>query len=374
MMKKLTLLLALLLAVVSLNAQNKKMKIAVMDFKNGVGVEEKDVKGLSDMLINTLYETGKFSIVERSQIDQVIKEQGFQLSGLTNEQLAEMGKILGVKSVLVGTVNNIASEYNVDIRVVDVESGEIVTTAGANKTLSITYRAMMEKIGKKLADNLILDEPKTEPVAVVVEKPKVEEPKPIKQHFRKSGFTLRPEVGFNFPLNPRGSLYLAYGPSAKIALGYQIGSHFFIGIEGGWGGKWKGEFHDYYDSYRPFWSLEELPSYYEEVSYSYSYFPILADIRWYLIDHKYSFVVGIQGGISNYKSYYDDPYQSTASTLGEYQIYQKVDLIAGINLGFAFKDFEVTIGGETHYDSFCFTLNLCYCIRSETTFKDLKWW
>ena len=168
-MKKLYLIILLLMAfAMAATAQNKKMKIAVMDFKAGVGVNANEVEGLSDMLINTLYESGKFSIVERSQINQVLKEQKFQASELTNEQLAQVGRILGVESVLIGTVNFLAEhknldgsmtgEYNVDIRAVDVESGEVVTTAGAAKSSGSTYRAMMEKIGRQLAANLMEEE------------------------------------------------------------------------------------------------------------------------------------------------------------------------------------------------------------------------
>ena len=158
-MKKHFLITILLIAfAMAATAQNKKMKIAVMDFKAGVGVNANEVEGLSDMLINTLYESGKFSIVERSQINQVLKEQKFQASELTNEQLAKVGRILGVESVLVGTVNLIVSEYNVDVRAVDVESGEVVTTAGAAKSSGSTYRAMMEKIGRQLAANLMEEE------------------------------------------------------------------------------------------------------------------------------------------------------------------------------------------------------------------------
>ena len=169
-MKKISLIIMLLLAfTMTATAQNKKMKIAVMDFKAGVGVNANEVEGLSDMLINTLYESGKFSIVERSQINQVLKEQKFQASELTNEQLAEVGRILGVESVLIGTVNFLAEhknpdgsmtgEYNVDVRAVDVESGEVVTTAGAAKSTGSTYRSMMEKIGCQLAKNLMEEEP-----------------------------------------------------------------------------------------------------------------------------------------------------------------------------------------------------------------------
>lgn len=175
-MKKVSLIIMLLLAfAMTAIAQNKKMKIAVMDFKAGVGVNASGVEGLSDMLINTLFETKKFDIVERSQLNEVFKEQNLQ-GDLTVQQCVQVGRILGVKSVLIGTVNFLAEyknidgsmtgEYNVDVRAVDVESGEVVTTAGAAKSSGSTYRAMMEKIGRQLAANLMNEEP----IAVVLKK------------------------------------------------------------------------------------------------------------------------------------------------------------------------------------------------------------
>ena len=285
-MKKLTLLLlSVLLAFGTLEAQNKKekMKIAVMDFKAGVGVAESEVQGLSDMLINTLYESGKFSIVERSQIDKVLKEQKFQASELTYEQVAKVGRILGVNAVLVGTVNflaehknmdgSVTGEYNVDVRAVDVESGEVVTTAGAAKSSGSTYRAMMENIGRQLAANLMEEKPE-EPIVVV------EQPKPKKESFRKSGFTLRPELGFVYGRRNYygGYSYSMIGATADLAIGYQAGSHFFFGAVVGYGG----EYH--YHS----------PSYDE----AYSLIPLMADVRWYIINHKNTFVVDVQGGLN----------------------------------------------------------------------------
>lgn len=146
--------------------------IAVMDFKAGVGVEQSEVNGLSDMLINSLYKTGEFRIIERSQLNQVLKEQNFQQSDLTSEQVAEIGKILGVKSILIGSVNfiptgrtlyqkaagTVSGEYNVDIRVVDCTTGELMTTAGGTKTSNSTYRKLMEKISEELAENFVTPE------------------------------------------------------------------------------------------------------------------------------------------------------------------------------------------------------------------------
>ena len=168
-MKKFSLIIMLLITFAMVaTAQNKKMKIAVMDFKAGVGVNANEVEGLSDMLINTLFETKKFDIVERSQLYEVLKEQKLQ-GELTVQQCVQVGRILGVESVLIGTVNFLAEhknldgsmtgEYNVDIRAVDVESGQILTTAGAAKSSSSTYRALMERIARQLAENLMDEKP-----------------------------------------------------------------------------------------------------------------------------------------------------------------------------------------------------------------------
>lgn len=167
-MKKISLIIMLLMVfAMTATAQNKKMKIAVMDFKAGVGVNANEVEGLSDMLINTMFETKKFDIVERSQINQVLKEQKLQ-GDLTVQQCVQVGRILGVESVLIGTVNflaehknydgSVSGEYNVDIRAVSVESGQILTTAGAAKSSGSTYRALMERIARQLAANLVDDE------------------------------------------------------------------------------------------------------------------------------------------------------------------------------------------------------------------------
>ena len=160
-------MLAMFIAV-TVSAQDK-MKIAVLDFNPGVGVDASMVNGLSDMLINSLFETRKFTIVERNQLDQIIKEQGFQKSNLSAGQIAKVGKILGVKSVLVGTVNFIATErtpeqvttgmitgeYNLDVRIVDAENGEVVSTAGVTKTASKTYRDLMPTLAEDLTKKLV---------------------------------------------------------------------------------------------------------------------------------------------------------------------------------------------------------------------------
>lgn len=341
-MKKLTLLLlSVLLAFGTLEAQNKKekMKIAVMDFKAGVGVNANEVVGLSDMLINTLFETKKFDIVERSQLYEVFKEQNLQ-GDLTVQQCVQVGRILGVKSILIGTVNFLAEhknidgsmtgEYNVDVRVVDVESGEVVTTAGAAKSSGSTYRAMMENIGRQLAANLMEEKPE-EPIVVV------EQPKPKKESFRKSGFTLRPELGFLYGRRNDGDSHIIsmIGATADLAIGYQAGSHFFFGAVVGYGGEYHSEYH----------------SHYSDSDRAYSLIPLMADVRWYIINHKNTFVVDVQGGFNLNKDNWE--------------------MLRG-QAGFAFGNWEAMAGVQYYGYNYIVGFNFNVAYRFGNVIR--KWW
>ena len=166
-MKKLFLFILSFVFSLSLYSQEKP-KLAVVDFMPGIGVCESQVNGLSDMLINALFDLGKFSIIERTQIEQVLKEQGFQKSSLSSPQLTKVGQILGVNYILAGTVNFIVTditteqiqtgmasgEFNIDIRIIDVSNGEIIATAGTTKTSSQTYRSLMPELSEEINERL----------------------------------------------------------------------------------------------------------------------------------------------------------------------------------------------------------------------------
>lgn len=84
-------------------------------------------QGLSDTLRTSFFKTGKFTVLERTKMDEILKEQKFQLTGCTTTECAvEIGKILNVNYIVVGSVSKIGKEYVLNIRIVDVESSEVV--------------------------------------------------------------------------------------------------------------------------------------------------------------------------------------------------------------------------------------------------------
>lgn len=99
--------------------------IAVLDLE-GRGISATEAASLTDRLRSQLVRTGKVTVVERGQMQQILGEQDFQLTGCTsNECAVEIGQMLGVTSMVAGSIGKIGSTYTIDLRTIDMGTGEI---------------------------------------------------------------------------------------------------------------------------------------------------------------------------------------------------------------------------------------------------------
>lgn len=113
-------------------AQTDVPTVAVMDFSSFMmgdgGAAVNLGKAISAMLVTEFSGREGMRIVERAQLNDLLREQDLNLSGRIEEADAiEVGKMLGVQYVLHGQVTSIADNLRMDIRAVDVETSEIVT-------------------------------------------------------------------------------------------------------------------------------------------------------------------------------------------------------------------------------------------------------
>ena len=138
------------LAALTMQAQ----RCAVLEFKANVGVSQQDVDGISAIFI-TYFQPAGYTMVERTQIDKAIDEQGFQRSRMTESQTVRIGQILNVSKIVIGDVNIIMGQYNVDVRVINVETGTIAATEGATFDGS-SYRSTMHGLAQKLASKMAI--------------------------------------------------------------------------------------------------------------------------------------------------------------------------------------------------------------------------
>lgn len=122
-----------------------RKRIAVVDFEDKSGYGQGRIgKAASDVLTRFLFDSQQFRVIERQQIAKTLDEQKFQQSGAVNPQTAmQAGKLLGVDLIVCGAVTNFGirtegteavvyqqreqvAESQVDVRLIHVETGEIV--------------------------------------------------------------------------------------------------------------------------------------------------------------------------------------------------------------------------------------------------------
>ena len=69
----------------------------------------------------------KYDMVERAQIDRIIQEQNFQLSGMVSDETAvSIGKFLGAQIIIIGDISGSGNTRRLVFRALDVETGRIL--------------------------------------------------------------------------------------------------------------------------------------------------------------------------------------------------------------------------------------------------------
>ena len=100
--------------------------IAVFDLE-ARGKVDKDISyPLTESIRREIVKSGKYEVIDRSNMDKVLGEQKLQLSGcVSGECIVEAGQLLGVGRIITGSVSLIGSTYYLSLSLVNVETGKI---------------------------------------------------------------------------------------------------------------------------------------------------------------------------------------------------------------------------------------------------------
>ncbi len=103
-----------------------KIPIAVMDLTPR-GLSADDGRTLSDRFRLELMLAERFDVMTREQMDRIFEEQRFQLSGFCDDEvcLVEIGKLIGVRKMVAGSIDKVGRLYSVSVWMVDVETGRM---------------------------------------------------------------------------------------------------------------------------------------------------------------------------------------------------------------------------------------------------------
>ena len=105
-----------------------KISMAITDF-DATGVTPEIAASVADFIQDGLRQTGRFTVIERKNVQKLLKEQMFQKIGCTSTDCAvEIGKMLNVNNIVSGRVSQMGKRIVISLSLVDVEAGKISLT------------------------------------------------------------------------------------------------------------------------------------------------------------------------------------------------------------------------------------------------------
>ncbi len=111
---------------------------------------------IAEELTTNLFMTGKFKIVERTLLRQLLDELKLGQTGVIETKSAkELGKIAGVEAIIAGTITDLGSAIAINCRLIETESGEVFAAAKARIKKDRDIEKMLNEgnlIAEKKAD------------------------------------------------------------------------------------------------------------------------------------------------------------------------------------------------------------------------------
>jgi len=107
-------------------------------FSYGGGINSEDLQVVQeivpDLLTSALAASNRVRLVERRKLLEVLNEQKLGTSDLADESTRlRLGRILGARYMLFGSYLKFGPSWQIDLRLVDSESGQILTSIAADQ-------------------------------------------------------------------------------------------------------------------------------------------------------------------------------------------------------------------------------------------------
>jgi len=136
----------------------KTISIAVIRFKT-LNKEAQDIslgELISETFTSSLVNSRNFKIIEREQLDKLVKEMEMGQTGfIETTDAVEIGKMLHADAIITGSVALLGGQIQLNARIIEVESAYVISAD--TKTMSYTLKninRMTNEIVSKLASKL----------------------------------------------------------------------------------------------------------------------------------------------------------------------------------------------------------------------------
>jgi hypothetical protein len=122
-----------------------KPTIAVMNLQAG-NCPPSIARGFTDMLGGKIFETGMFILLERSQVDVLLREQGLSEKSCDDSDCAvRMGRLLSVQKMVTGSVTRIG-DYRIEVRIINVADSAVDLSVSSEAETEYDFTRTAERI------------------------------------------------------------------------------------------------------------------------------------------------------------------------------------------------------------------------------------
>jgi len=117
--------------VVAVTAQDQPREtVAILDFSTSGDIDEAEMRVFVDFMTSHIFATGRYRVVDRMQRDTLLDEIEFSVSDISDEEKRlAIGRQLSADRLIVGSLGRIGDRYLMNMKLVDVMSGETLNSS-----------------------------------------------------------------------------------------------------------------------------------------------------------------------------------------------------------------------------------------------------
>jgi len=112
------------------DSAKEAVTIAVLPYQTSKKLEQMRAgRAVSEILTHYFARDRNYIVVERHELEKILKEQWLGLTGVTDDNnVIKVGKLLNAQLLIVGSILKVGKSYHINSRMVNVETGKVVAT------------------------------------------------------------------------------------------------------------------------------------------------------------------------------------------------------------------------------------------------------
>ncbi len=129
--------------------QLKKINIAIIELQTN-NCSPSLGRAVTDILAGKIFKSKQFILLEKNQIDMIIKQKNFtKKNSIETDYAAQLGQTLEVEKIIVGSISKI-DNYTLEIRVIDVKTNKIEISISQNADNISEIKEVLNNVNLKI--------------------------------------------------------------------------------------------------------------------------------------------------------------------------------------------------------------------------------